>query len=145
MHELRFWSYICQMLQDQFYPWFTHKRYVAHLTLKKCGSGASSQKWPTTDHCVHKLYMYTLTLSIILNSHVGSAKPPPPPPSTNVYLIQNLNSWCCVFTLVDYIVSDWYCMLSTMQQVTVKISYQLIIKYCSNIHNYWWHISHVIL
>lgn len=79
MHELRFWSYICQMLQDQFYPWFTHKRYVAHLTLKKCGSGASSQKWPTTDHCVHKLYMYTLTLSIILNSHVRSAKPPPPP------------------------------------------------------------------
>lgn len=105
MHELRFWSYICQMLQDQFYPWFTHKRYVAHLTLKKCGSGASSQKWPTTDHCVHKLYMYTLTLSIILNSHVGSAKPPPP--STNVYLIQNLNSWCCVFTItVDYILPD---------------------------------------
>lgn len=135
MHELRFWSYICQMLQDQFYPWFTHKRYVAHLTLKKCGSGASSQKWPTTDHCVHKLYMYTLTLSIILNSHVGSAKPPPP--------LQQMFTWSKIWThgvvfslwLVDYIVSDWYCCyISTMQQVTVKISYQLIIKYCSNIH-----------
>lgn len=74
--------------------------------LKKCGSGASSQKWPITDHSDHKINMYTMTLSIILNSHVRSAKPPPPP-STNFYLIQNLNSWCCVFTItVHYILPD---------------------------------------
>lgn len=128
MHELRFWSYICQMLQDQFYPWFTHKRYVAHLTLKKCGSGASSQKWSTTDHSVHKIYMYTMALSIISNSHVRSAKIPP---STNFYLLKNWNSYGVVFSLEveDYIVSDWYCCyISTMQQGEniLPVSYQVL-------------------
>lgn len=81
---------------------------MAHLTLKKNVDGVSSQKWPTIDHSVHKIYMYIMTLFIISNSHVRSANTPTPtPPLTNFYLIKNWISWCCVFTItVDYILPD---------------------------------------
>lgn len=55
--------------------------------------------------CAYIIHVYPdLIHHIKLACQISKASPPP---STNFYLIQNLNSWCCVFTItVDYILPD---------------------------------------